>query len=199
MSASNFQIEIPETVLARARRGDNAAFETIYRAFERPAYTLALRMSGDRDDACEIVHDAMLRVLQRIAQFRGESPFWGWVRQIVANEALMRMRRNGGRVFESIDAESVELHSNDLRVEPPSTSIWPDARGLDHALNALPSLTRSVLWLYHVEGYTHPEIAEMTGKTVSFSKSQVARGTARLRTLLDPLKEAASCLMTTPP
>ena len=64
----------------------------------------------------------------------------------------------------------------------------------------LPALTRSVLWLYHVEGYTHPEIAEMTGKSVSFSKSQVARGSIRLRALLEPLmieQEAAPCLTAT--
>ena len=54
-------------------------------------------------------------------------------------------------------------------------------------------ITRSVLWLYHVEGYSHPEIAEMVGKTISFSKSQVARGTARLRDLLTPVAEPVSC------
>jgi DNA-directed RNA polymerase specialized sigma24 family protein len=59
-------------------------------------------------------------------------------------------------------------------------------------------MTRSVLWLYHVEEYTHQEIAEMTGKSVSFSKSQVARGGSRLRRLLDKQdKEAASCLAAT--
>ena len=57
----------------------------------------------------------------------------------------------------------------------------------------LPATTRSVLWLYHVEGYSHPEIAEMVGKTTSFSKSQVARGTARLRDLLEPATESVSC------
>ena len=53
-----------------------------------------------------------------------------------------------------------------------------DAARLERALAELPPLTRSVLWLYHVEEYTHQEIAEMTGKSVSFSKSQVARGAA---------------------
>jgi DNA-directed RNA polymerase specialized sigma24 family protein len=57
----------------------------------------------------------------------------------------------------------------------------------------LPAQTRSVIWLYHVEGYTHPEIAEMLGKTVSFSKSQVARGTAKLRSLLTSETETGTC------
>ena len=75
---------------------------------------------------------------------------------------------------------------------------WTEQRRLDEALNRLPATTRSVIWLYHVEGYTHPEIAEMTGKSVSFSKSQLARGTARLRELLVSGEEDRPCIHTTP-
>jgi RNA polymerase sigma-70 factor (ECF subfamily) len=50
-----------------------------------------------------------------------------------------------------------------------------------------------VIWLYHVEGHTHAEIAEMTGNSVSFSKSQLARGTARLRQLLANPEAGESC------
>ena len=192
VSTASFQIEVPDLVLARARRGDARALETIYRAFERPAYTLALRIVGDVESAREVMHDAMLRLIERIGQFRGDSPFWGWLRQIVVNEALMRLRRDRGAVFGDIDGGD----------EPPGDGPPPwmlaDAERLERALNDLPPLTRSVLWLYHVEEYTHQEIAEMTGKSVSFSKSQVARGSSRLRRLLDRQeKEAAPWLAAT--
>lgn len=195
MSATSFQIEVAETTLARARRGDVRALEQIYRTFERPAYTLALRMLGNVDTAREVVHDAMLRMLERVSQFRGDAPFWGWLRQIVVNEALMKLRRERGVQFEELPADD----------ESPSTAAPPwalaDAKHMERALDRLPALTRSVLWLYHVEEYTHQEIAEMTGKSVSFSKSQVARGSNRLRTLLDPvapkLQEVAPCLTAT--
>lgn len=185
MSAASFQIDVPDLVLARARRGDLGALETIYRAFERPAYTLALRIVGDAESAREVLHDAMLRLIERIAQFRGEAPFWGWLRQIVVNEALMRLRRERGAVFEEFDER------DEPQGEGPPPWRLADAAHLERALAALPPLTRSVLWLYHVEEYTHQEIAEMTGKSVSFSKSQVARGGNRLRRLLDPQKETA--------
>ena len=61
-----------------------------------------------------------------------------------------------------------------------------DAAELARALYQLPDATRSVLWLYHGEGYTHEEIAALMGKSVSFSKSQLSRGARRLRALLDP-------------
>lgn len=198
VSTTSFQIDIPASVLARARRGDVGAVEQIYRAFERPAYTLALRMLGNADSARETVHDAMLRLLERIGQFRGEAPFWGWLRQIVVNEALMRMRRERAVVFE-------ELPDDDAMpcVGPPPWAL-ADTAQLERALARLPPLTRSVLWLYHVEEYTHQEIATMTGNSVSFSKSQVARGSRHLRALLEPhtpqqQQEVAPCLTTTTP
>ncbi|GAA0718627.1 sigma-70 family RNA polymerase sigma factor [Dokdonella soli] len=191
MSAASFQIDVPDTVLARARRGEIGALEQIYRAFERPAYTLALRMLGNPDAARETVHDAMLRLLERIGQFRGDAPFWGWLRQIVVNEALMHLRRERGLAFEELP------NDDDTPGNAPPPWALADAKHLERALAQLPSLTRSVLWLYHVEEYTHQEIAAMTGKSVSFSKSQVARGSSRLRTLLEPQKEAAPCLTAT--
>ena len=180
MTPSSFQIDLPETTLARASRGESAALEAIYRSFERPAYTLALRMTTNREDAREVVHDAMLHMFQRIGQFRGESPFWGWLRQIVVNEALMRLRRDRSQILESYD-ETVS--GNDLDGESVAWNGFADA-SLERAIQALPVVTRSVIWLYHVEGYTHPEIAELTGNSVSFSKSQLARGTQRLRAML---------------
>jgi RNA polymerase sigma factor (sigma-70 family) len=191
VSAASFQIEVPELVLTRARRGDVRALEQIYRTFERPAYTLALRILGDAESAREVMHDAMLRLIERIAQFRGEAPFWGWLRQIVVNEALMRLRRERGAAFEDIDDR--EESSGD----GPPPWMLADAARLERALAGLPPMTRSVLWLFHVEEYTHQEIAEMTGKSVSFSKSQVARGSRSLRRLLDTHEETAPCLAAT--
>lgn len=195
MSASSFQIEMTSSVLAQAARGDIGALEQIYRTFERPAFTLALRMLGDRERARETVHDAMLHLLERIGQFRGDAPFWGWLRQIVVNEALMRLRRERVVTFEALPEDDA--------TPCDATAPWAlaDSAQLQRAFAHLPALTRSVIWLYHVEEYTHQEIAAMTGKSVSFSKSQVARGTSRLRRLLEAAsestRETAPCLTAT--
>jgi RNA polymerase sigma-70 factor (ECF subfamily) len=187
---SNFAIEVPDNVLQRAQRGELRAFEQIYRLFERPVYTLALRLLNDADAAREILHDAMLKLFQRLDQFRGDSPFWGWLRQIALNEALMRLRKDRRLEF---DASYDEIETE---TAPPW--VHADGLALEQALARLPALTRSVLWLYHVEGYSHPEIADALGKTVSFSKSQVSRGTSRLRGFLDSTAESKSCLIAHP-
>ena len=132
----------------------------------------------------------MLKVFDHIDQYRNDCPFWGWLRQIALNEVLMRLRK--------YRREELEPEFSEAEDTTPAPWIHADASTLERCLKELPSLTRSVLWLYHVEGYTHIEIAELTGKTVSFSKSQVARGTARLRALLTPSSESMSCLIATP-
>lgn len=192
--ASSFAIDVPDALLARLRHGDRAAFEQVYRWFERPVFTLALRVCGERELAADVLQDTMLKVFDRIGEFRGHredgagSPFWGWLRRIAVNEALMALRRrhpeDHGAGFDDADA------IDECTPPPPAAA---DAACLQRALEALPASTRTVLWLYHAEGYTHDEIATLMQRTPSFSKSQLARGSRRLRALLEPatvLREA---------
>jgi RNA polymerase sigma-70 factor (ECF subfamily) len=147
-------------------------------------FNLAMRIGGDREEAAEVLQETMLKVLGKIGEFRGHqgSPFWGWLRQIAVNEALMRLRSQ--RRF----ANDLVLEDDGAHVVDPGPlpAAAADAAVLTRALNQLPSATRSVLWLYHAEGYTHEEIAALMQRTPSFSKSQLARGSRRLRELLEP-------------
>ncbi|WP_417474726.1 RNA polymerase sigma factor [Luteimonas mephitis] len=178
--ASSFAIEVPEALLARARAGEHAAFEQIYRRFERPVFTLAVRICGEREAAADVLQETMLKVIARIGDFRGRgSPFWGWLRQIAVNEALMHLRR-GRRQAGELPVDGHEP-ADEQALPPPAAA---DAAQLQRALAQLPAATRGVLWLYHAEGYTHEEIGELMQRTPSFSKSQLARGTRRLRALL---------------
>ncbi len=176
---SSFAIDVPDLVLARARCGEAPAFEQIYRLFERPVFTLALRLTGEREAAQDVLQDTMFKLFDRLGEFRAESPFWGWLRQIAVNEALMHLRKRGRLPLteEAVDSE-LEAHGGLL---PPAAA---DAALLARAMGRLPDATRSVIWLYHAEGYTHDEIAGLMGRTPSFSKSQLARGTRKLRELL---------------
>ena len=177
--ASSFAIDVPATLLARARRGEAAAFEQLYRSFERPVFTLALRLTGRREEAQDVLQDTMMKLFDRVAEFRGDSPFWGWLRQIAVNEALMRLRKRSRQpLTDEVDEAELESHETLL----PAAAA--DAALLARVLHGMPDATRSVLWLYHAEGYTHDEIAGLMGRTPSFSKSQLARGTRRLRELL---------------
>lgn len=184
---SAFAIDVPDALLERVRRGDRTAFEQLYRRFERPVYTLAVRMltgshTDGRDEAADVLQETMLKVFRRLHEFRGDgAPFWSWLRQVAVNEALMRLRSRRRHEFDVAldDGDELEDHA-----PPPPAAA--DAARLQRALAELPATTRSVIWLYHAEGYTHEEIGALMQRTASFSKSQLARGTRRLRGMLGP-------------
>lgn len=188
---SSFAINVPDELLAAVQAGDRVAFEQLYRLFERPVFTLALRMlgGGNREEAHDVLQETMLKVLGSASDFtaRGGSPFWGWLRQIAVNEALTQLRRN--RKFAHEVALPHDEFAEDHGPLPPAAA---DAAILQRAMSALPATTRSVLWLYHAEGYTHDEIAALMQRTPSFSKSQLARGGRRLRALLEGQPEPAN-------
>lgn len=176
---SPFAIDVPDSLIQRAKRGDEKAFEQIYRWFERPIYTLGLRLCGQPSEAQDVLQDSMIKVMTKISDFRGQCPFWGWLRQIAINEALMRIRHSSKGFMED-DVYETELPDGSCLLPPQAA----EAAQLIEALKGLTPATRSVLWLYHAEGFTHEEIASQTGKSVSFSKSQLSRGTRKLRVLL---------------
>ena len=113
---------------------------------------------------------------------------------IAVNKCLMYLRSPWHRSFAYLDADENEPLA-DLLIDAAS---GPDAQvqastDVGHALASLPPLTRTVVWLHDVEGYTHGEIARLMGRTASFSKSQLARAHQRLRELLDPQSESLPC------
>lgn len=164
-----------ESVIARARAGDPAALETLYRAYETPAYNLARRICRTAEDAEDVLQEAFFEVCRSIGRYRGEGSIWGWIRTITASKALMRLRRNRYRDADDLDDGAIGDTTAGARTD---TLLRMD---LEAALERLSETARAVVWLHDVEGYTHDEIAEMMGKTTSFSKSQLARAHGRLR------------------
>ena len=160
-----------EAVVSRARAGDTEALGELFRAFEVPVYNLARRICRTTEDAEDVLQETFFEVCRSIRSYREEGSLWGWIRTIAASKALMRLRRNKYR-------ETDELHEEVVGRKRDDTHLRMD---LEAALERLPEVSRAVVWLHDVEGYTHDEIAGMMGKTPSFSKSQLARAHARLR------------------
>lgn len=167
-------LTVPDILVARAKAGDLEALEALYRAFETPVYHLARRICRSPEDAEDVVQETFLEVVKSIREYRGEGHLWGWVRRIASSKALMRLRREKLRVTD-------ELLDEATGAPPASVGARID---LERAFEQLSETSRAVVWLHDVEGFTHEEIAEQMGKTVSFSKSQLARAHTRLRRML---------------
>jgi RNA polymerase sigma-70 factor (ECF subfamily) len=192
---SHFQgIEVPVEVVRAAQAGDARAHETIYRVCRRPIYTLIRRLVVRAAIADELFQETFVEVLRNIGAYTGEGAFGGWVRSIAVSKCLMYLRSPWHRSLLYLDQDD-EATVPVVLLDP---ATHPDAQAaasadVERALAALPALTRSVVWLHDVEGYTHGEIARLLGRTASFSKSQLARAHARLRELLEQPAGSSSC------
>jgi RNA polymerase sigma-70 factor (ECF subfamily) len=178
MSQSPFEIELDEMTLARARRGDLSACETIFRKFQKPSYSVAFRICQCRELAQEVTQEAFITAFRRMGQFRGDAPFWGWLRRVVVNHTISALRKVQAK------AESA-LQDFQHASEAPQERVGL-AMDLESALASLSNEDRAVVWLHDVEGYNHREIGQLFGKTESFSKTRLSRARARLRDLLEP-------------
>lgn len=165
-------------MLARARRGDLAALETVYETFATAVHTLACRLCGSREEAEDVVQETFLEVTRSICRFRGDGAFGAWLRRIAMSKALTRLRHR--RAAPDEDERAADLSSL-AEQEPGSETPSTQRVDLERALARLPSSSRAVVWLHDVEGLSHREIAQLMGRSISFSKSQLARAHARLR------------------
>lgn len=174
---------IDARLVERTRSGDTEALGELYDRHAAAALAVALRVTGDRQEAEDVVHDAFVVVWRKIARFDPErGALRGWLMTIVRNRAIDRIRaRRPGMDLE--DAEERSL----LRTGPNPT--WEQAlqrtsaTDVRAALARLPDEQRRAVELAYFEGYTYREVAEVMG---------VPPGTAsgRLRLALGKLREA---------
>jgi RNA polymerase sigma factor (sigma-70 family) len=187
-------IEVTAEVLSAACAGDARAQEAIYLSCQRQVYSLIRRLIARPAIADELFQETFIEILRSLHSYSGDGAFGGWVRAIAVNKCLMYLRSPWHRSLSYLDAEEGEA----VAITLIDTASGPDAQAqastdVERALAALPPLTRSIVWLHDVEGYTHGEIARLMGRTASFSKSQLARAHQRLRELLDPQSESLPC------
>ena len=184
---------VPDEVLARACAGDDAAREAIYRIFAPATLTLIRRLVGQQALAEDIFQDTMMTLYERLPQFRREAPLGAWLRQIALSRCLMCLRSPWHRARMRLEATELVTGSADTVLLAPGYRV--ESIDVERALASLPPTARAVVWMFEVEGYSHEEIARAFGRSVSFSKSQLARAHVRLRAWFKPQEIRPSCTM----
>ena len=169
--------QVDPVLVARAQRGDRDAHARLYELCAPMVYTLARRMLISSAMAEDVLQETFIEVIRKVDSYRGEAGFGFWVRRIAVNKCLMNLRSawDSRRVDLEL-SEAVCLRSDGGQAEKQIV--------LERALAELPEISRTVVWLHDVEGYTHKEIGQMMSRTTSFSKSQLARAHERLRIIL---------------
>lgn len=159
--------------IAAAALGERRAREQLYLAVAPAVRALARRMVSNAA-ADDIMQDTVIAMFEHLGEFRGECAFGFWVRRIALTRCLMHLRSPWQRVRDAWGNTFGEHEAE------PGASVG-ELLDLQRALDALPAMSRAVLWMYEVEGFTHEEIARVLGRSISFSKSRLARAHARLR------------------
>ena len=170
-------------LIARAQRGDEAAFSALFETHKRRVYSLCLRMTGNTAEAEDLTQESFLQLFRKISTFRGESAFSTWLHRLVVNVVLMHLRKKG--------LQQVSLDETDnSQEEPVKRDYGDDDRrllgsvdriSLLRAIAELPPGYRAVFVLHDVEGYEHNEIAKIMDCSIGNSKSQLHKARMKLR------------------
>jgi len=164
-----------------ARRGDADAFHGLVMRYQRPAYLVALGVTGSHEDAEDVAQDAFVTALRRLDECRDPERFGGWFMTIVRNQARNSRRREARRTVEVLP-ESAEAGGAGPAGDAELAEL---RRQLEGALAELPEVRREVILLHDVEGWKHHEIAQRLGLPAGTVRSHVhfARKALRQRLL----------------
>jgi RNA polymerase sigma-70 factor (ECF subfamily) len=178
-SVSRDSEQVSDTALVMAaRRGDQRAFERLYRMHNGRVFGLCLRMTRRRDVAEDCVQQTFVRAWHNLGAFEGRSAFGTWLHRIAVNEVLSQARNRGTR-SESDDEMVAEVQ--DAMPEGGVEADADDVMDVERALATLPEGSRHVVVLQAVYGYSHEEVADMLGIAVGTCKAQLHRGRKLLR------------------
>lgn len=175
-----------------ARDGDDRAFADLVDATYVGTYTLALRITGDVEDAKDVTQDAYLRAYRSLGEFRGDAQFTTWMYRITANCASTTLKRRRRHRHEELPADGGDVLDLRHDVDPELRADAADLRArLLEALDVLPPKLRAVVVLRDVYELSHDAIATELGISVTAAKVRLHRARHRLRAELFPDRGAA--------
>jgi RNA polymerase sigma factor (sigma-70 family) len=158
-------------------RKDEKSQEMLYKKFFGYALSVAMIYNNQRSDALEVVDDGFMKVFSEIEKFDISQPFKRWLRRIIINTSIDRLRRKHKNIFLS-ETESLQIQDNS-----PTIISHISAGDILILLNRLPHIHKVVFSLYEIEGFDHSEIAEKLSIPESSSRVYLTRAKKQLREL----------------
>ena len=175
-------------LLAAHVSGDPEAFGTLVGLHRDRLWAVALRTTGDPEDASDSLQDALISAYRNASSFRGESAVTTWLHRIVVNACLDRMRRRRARPTVPLPDEDVATGGRGIPDPRDALDAFELRMEIDRALRALPDDQRAAIVLVDVEGWSVSEAAEALGVPEGTVKSRCSRGRARLAVSLAALR-----------
>ena len=172
-------------LIRQAQAGDKDAFQELVRRHQHGVFTLAMRLVNDREQAADVAQDAFIRAWRGLPSFRGEAAFKTWMHRITVNAAWTlkkRLGRHTATPLDDIPQIADATLSGDLERAGENLELRERLRA---ALDQLTRPQRTVVVLKDIYGWSHGEIAETLGITVTAAKVRLHRAHHRLRDELE--------------
>ena len=183
-------------LIERSRGGDVSAFDLLVRRYEKQVYNTAYRLAGSYDGASDIAQEAFVRAGSNLKSFRGDASFTTWLYRIVTNVFLDERKRQRSRPHHSLedvlalDENLVTRQFEDAGPSPQEIAEGRERRDvLERAILTLPPPQRVMVVLYHTQGRSYEEIAEIMNLPMGTVKSRLNRARLALREKLAPVGE----------
>ena len=165
-----------EELIVKCKAGERKAQESLYKQFASKMLGVCMRYATDRMEAEDMLQNGFIRVFNKLADYRGEGSFEGWVRRIMVHCSIEYYRKHH-KMLQVVDVESEGIEQSVNAVAVANL----DAKDLLALIQALSPGYRMVFNLYAIEGYSHREIGEIMGISEGASKSQLSRARTILK------------------
>ncbi|MHB8110773.1 MAG: RNA polymerase sigma factor [Syntrophorhabdaceae bacterium] len=173
-------------------QGENQAFEMLVRRHQKRMFTIAYRMTGNYEDAADIVQESFLSAYKAIGQFRGEAKFSTWLYGIVVNHSRNRIRNVNAKAYReplSLDENIAHTDGRYIRPDPPSGDISvvdllvrkEMQEKVQRCIDGLDKDHREILVLRDIQGFSYEEIVEMLGVPEGTVKSRLSRARSAIK------------------
>ena len=186
-------------IVTKARLGDADAFRVLVERHGRPLFRLAFRMTGNQQDAEDVVQESFLRAWRQLGRFDDRASFGTWLYRIATNCSLDVMRSRKRRAKQEAGPEAAGSEMEDPILSLPSGDPTPERVAMSgevrervaEAMNELSASERTAFVLRHFEGMRMEDISRVLGCQPGAAKHSVFRAVQKLRRALEPLVSGA--------
>jgi len=181
-------------LVKRCLSGEKEALEEFVNLFQKPIFNLAYRLCGDRDSAEDIAQESLIRALENLKNFKGESSLYTWLYRITTNIFYDHLRQRKELSYDQM-VYGEEEETTGLELPDEDTSVEKEVERRDiqeivrREIEKIPSYYRTVLVLYDIEGFSYEEICQILQKPLGTVKSRLNRARELLKQRLEKYRE----------
>jgi RNA polymerase sigma factor (sigma-70 family) len=180
----NFGLELTDKIIKGCINKNRNDQKALYQTYSKKMFAVCLRYARDYTEAEDMLQEGFIKVFENVKSFKFQGSFEGWVRRVIVNTALEKLRKQN--ILYPVN--DIYEYANEAGYEDILDSI--SAKDLIKLIQELSPKYRLVFNLYAIEGYSHQEVGEKLGISVGTSKSNLSRARQILQDRIKDLYDA---------